>query len=310
MTKQCYYFIMMQQDFKKIPPLRALKAFEASARLLSFTRAAKELHVTQAAVSLQIKQLEEHLGTRLFKRLNRSLLLTDDGQHLLPDVRKALEILSDATTKIHKRSQQGSLTISLLPSFAAKWLVPRLWKFQQNNSDFVVRISAFEWLVDFDKEDVDLAIRSGRGSWKGLIAHPLLKEDIFPVCSPDLLKQDVKLTKPADLKHFPLLHDDFFRDDWRMWLSAAGVDDVDPDRGISYSHTSMVLDSAARGHGIAMGRTPLVDEDLESGRLIKPFDISLPGDFAYYIVYPESRKDDYKIIAFKDWLLSEVNEPS
>ncbi|MGV6853490.1 MAG: transcriptional regulator GcvA [bacterium] len=297
---------MDHSDFRKIPPLRALKAFESAARHLSFTQAAKELHVTQAAVSHQIKVLEENLETRLFKRLNRTLLLTDDGQQFLPEVRATLEQLATATLKLRKRKETGSLTVSILPSFAAKWLVPRLWKFQQQYPDLIVRISAFEWLVDFDKEEVDLAIRSGRGVWKGLVAHPLLKEDFFPVCSPKLMQHEPELTSPEDLQHYPLLHDDFFRDDWRIWLSAAGVSHIDPDRGISYSHTSMVLDAAIRGHGIAMGRTPLVDEDLAAGRLVKPFDITLPSDFAYYIVYPESRKDDPKLTAFRDWLLSEA----
>ncbi len=297
---------MRQSEYRNVPPLRSLKAFEAAARHLSFTKAAKELHVTQAAISYQIKILEERLGVALFKRLNRALILAEDGQRYLPEVRDALDMISAATDKIMHRYGSATLVVSVTPSFAAKWLVPRLWKFQQECPDLNVRISAFEWLVDFEKEEVDLAIRSGHGNWPGLNAYPLLTENVFPVCSPQLRKGEHPLLEPKDLRHQTLLHDDFGREDWRIWLKAANVHDLDPDKGLSFSHTSLMLDAAIRGLGVALGRTPLVAEDLATGRLVKPFEISLPADLAYYVVCPKVTADHAPIRKFREWLLAEA----
>lgn len=294
-------------SFRNVPPLRALRAFEASAKHSSFTKAAEELFVTQAAVSLQIKQLEQLLGVVLFQRNARGLELTAEGQLYLADVRSALTILQEATDKISRRSRHGLLTVSVLPSFASKWLVPRLGQFQQAHPDIDVRIAAFDRLVDFERDQVDLAIRYGRGEWPGTHAELLLKEDVFPVCSPKLLKQDKPLKQPEDLANFPLLHDDFSREDWRMWLMAAGVEGVDPERGPSFSHTSILLEAAASGAGIALGRTPLVRRDLESGRLVRPFDISLPSEYAYYVVTPLATAEEPVNVLFRDWLMRQAN---
>lgn len=297
---------MRKQRYHAVPALRTLKAFEAAARHLSFTQAANELFVTQAAISQQIKMLEENLNIKLFKRFNRKLMLTETGQKYLPEVRDALNLLAQATKKVQDSRQASSIIISVLPSFASKWLVPRLWKFHEQYPDIQINVSAFEWLVDFDKQEADLAIRSGRGNWPGLIAHPLLSEDVFPVCSPKVIQSNKPLKKPEDLLRHTLLHDDYSREDWAVWLKAAGVDHPDPRRGLTFSHTSMVLDAAALGQGVAMGRTPLVNEDLETGRLIKPFEFSLPADFAYYLVYPEKHTEHPAIQAFRAWILREV----
>lgn len=290
-----------------LPPLKALHVFEVAGRHLSFTRAAEELHVTQAAVSHQVKKLEEQLGVKLFRRLNRRLLLTEEGQIYLPAVREALRHIGHATDQLVAKHRSGVLTVSMLPSFAAKWLVPRLHKFRDLYPDVDVRISAFEWPVDFSRDEVDLAIRYGRGKWPGLRADPLLTEEVFPVCSPSLAGSDPPLREPADLRHHTLLHDDFSREDWRIWLTAAGVSNVDPRRGPSFSHTSIMLEAAESGQGVALGRTPLVADDLARGRLIKPFDISLPADYAYYVVCPVEAAERPKIAAFRDWLLAEAS---
>lgn len=289
-----------------LPPLKALQFFEAAGRHLSFTRAAHELHVTQAAVSHQIKNLEGRLGVQLFRRLNRRLLLTEEGQIYLPAVREALRHIGHATEQLLAMHKTGVLTVSVLPSFASKWLVPRLHKFRERYPDVDVRVSAFEWLVDFGRDEVDLAIRYGRGKWPGLRADPLLTEDVFPVCSPALLEGRHPLRLPRDLRHHTLLHDDFSREDWRIWLTAAGVDDVEPGRGLSFSHTSIMLEAAESGQGVALGRTPLVADDLARGRLVKPFDISLPADYAYYVVCPVEAAERPKIVAFREWLLAEA----
>ncbi len=298
---------MDRSPYHGIPPMRALKAFEAAARHLSFTRAAEELCVTQAAVSQQIRHLEDMLGAPLFKRMHRKLMLTEDGQKFLPDVREALDILARATRSIHPTVDPSTLTISVLPSFASKWLVPRLWKFHEQHPEIHIHVSAFDWLVDFDNNEADLAIRSGRGSWPGLVAHPLLSEDVFPVCSPELLQGEHPLDRVENLKYHTLLHDDFSREDWFVWLKAVGVEHPDPRGGLTYSHTSLMLDAAIRGHGVALGRTPLVAEDLREGRLIRPFDFSLPADFAYYLVYPERKARHPAIIAFRNWILQEAS---
>ena len=154
--------------------------------------------------------------------------------------------------------------------------------------------------------EVDLAVRYGRGKWPGLRADPLLTEDVFPVCSPALLEGRHPLREPADLGHHTLLHDDFSREDWRIWLTAAGVEGIDPGRGLSFSHTSIMLEAAESGQGVALGRTPLVADDLAKGRLVKPFDISLPADYAYYIVCPVESAERPKVVAFREWLLGEA----
>jgi LysR family glycine cleavage system transcriptional activator len=288
-----------------LPPLNALRAFEAAGRHLSFTRAAAELNVTQAAVSHQIKALEERLGISLFRRLNRALLLTDAGQAYLPAVRDTFDALARATERLMARDRVGALTASVLPSFAAKWLVPRLGRFREQHPGIDVRLSADHQMTDFARENVDCAIRYGQGDYPGLESTRLMTEDVFPVCSPLLLKGDNALRTPDDLRHHTLLHDDF-RVDWRLWLLAAGVEDIDPTRGPTFTDSSMVIQAAVEGQGVALARSVLAASDLAAGRLVKPFDVSLPARWAYYLVCPRAMRDNPKIIAFRDWLLAEA----
>ena len=293
----------------RLPTLNALRAFEAAGRHLSFTRAAKELHVTQAAVSHQIKSLEEQLGIRLFRRGPRGLLLTDAGQSYLPSVRDAFAKLVAATERLRARDARGAITVSVLPSFAARWLVPRLPRFRAAQPEIDVRVAADDHLVDFDRDDVDIAIRYGRGDYPGLRTDRLMTEELFPVCSPALLAGDPPLEKPEDLARHTLLHDDM-RLDWTMWLMAAGVEGVDPDRGASFNSSSLVLQAAVDGQGVALGRSALTGDDLAAGRLVRPFAVSLPAEFAYYIVCPEHTADRPGIKTFRDWLLSEAGPQS
>ena len=290
---------------RRLPPLNGLRAFEAAARHLSFTRAAEELNVTQAAVSHQVKALEARLGIALFRRLNRALRLTEAGQAYLPAVRDAFDAIAEATGRLEAHRSGGVLTVTTLDSFAAKWLVPRLGRFRAGHPDLDVRISTSDGMVDFARDDIDLGVRYGGGQYPGLHTVRLMTEDIFPVCSPALLDGDRPLASPADLRHHTLLHDDM-REDWRMWLLAAGVGGVDPTRGSAFSHSHLVVQAAVDCQGVALGRGALVAEDLAAGRLVRPFDISLPAKFAYYIVCPEATAEQPKIVAFRDWLLEEA----
>ncbi len=292
---------------RRLPPLNALRAFEAAGRHLSFTRAAGELNVTQAAISHQVKGLEERLGLKLFHRRNRALVLSEAGQLYLPPLTGAFDGLAAATDRLLARDSAGTLAVSVLSSFAATWLVPRLKRFRQIQPEIDVRLSASDHLVDFAREDVDLAIRYGRGGWPGLRAQRFLTEDVFPVCSPKLLEGPHPLRRPADLRHHTLLHDDM-RESWRMWLMAAGVDGIDSERGPGFSDSSMVIRAAVDAQGVALGRSALAADELAAGRLVKPFEISLRTDYAYYIVCPEATADRPKVRAFQDWLLSEAQQ--
>ena len=291
---------------RRLPSLNGLKAFEAAARHLSFTRAAAELNVTQAAVSHQVKALEERLGLALFRRLNRALLLTDEGQALLPPLSEALDRMALAVDGLARREETGVLTVSTLDSFAAGWLVRRLRRFRALYPDIEIRIATSNHLVDFTRDDVDIAVRYGRGEWPGLDSVRLMTEKIFPVCSPALLADGPPLEKPQDLCFHTLLHEEML-EDWRMWLLAAGVGDVDPTRGPWYTQANLVILAAMAGEGVALGRSVLVADDLAAGRLVKPFDVSLPAEYAYYVVHPEAAAGRPKVCAFRDWLLEEAS---
>lgn len=298
---------------RNLPPLNSLRAFEAAARHLSFTKAAEELHVTPAAISHQIKALEELLGVPLFRRLTRALRLTQAGQAALPPLRDGFDKLADAVDLLRAHEESGAITVSLDPSFAAKWLVPRLDRFRAVHPDLDVRLDATEKLVDFQRDNVDLAIRYGGGNYPGLEAERLLSEEIFPVCSPKLLKGPEPLAQPGDLRHHTLIHlewdsEDVTAPNWRMWLLAAGIHDIDFTRGPVFSMTSLALQAAIEGQGVALASSFLVADDLAAGRLVAPFDLSVcdPLDFAYHIVVPKRTADLPKVVAFKTWLLDEI----
>ncbi|HSK41115.1 MAG TPA: transcriptional regulator GcvA [Arenibaculum sp.] len=290
---------------RRLPPLNAVRAFEAAARHLSFTRAAEELNVTQAAISHQIKALEETLGIVLFRRLNRALLLTEAGQSFMPPVRDALDLIADATARLKVVESGGPLTVSTIASFAAKWLVPRLPRFQQRHPNIDVLISTTPQLIDFGQHDADIAIRFGRGGWPGLRSERLLTEEIFPVCAPALRAGPPPLRTPADLAHVTLLHDDF-RIGWEMWLESVGIDTVDHRRGPRFTDSFLVLHAALAGQGVALGRGVLAAEDIAAGRLVRLFDVALASDVAYWVVAPERHFERPKVKAFRDWVMDEA----
>jgi LysR family glycine cleavage system transcriptional activator len=296
----------------RLPSLNGLRAFEAAARHLSFTLAAAELNVTQTAISHQIKRLEEELGLRLFVRKNRALALTPQAKDYLPGVRAAFNDLRLATDRLLRKEDDNVLTISTLASLAAKWLLPRLATFQEAHPKIDVRITTSSSLVDFKNGDVDAAIRYGRGNWPGTRAHWLMADELFPVCSPALLKGDKPLRCPEDLVHHTLLHSSGgFDDDWRQWLTAAGLPtDISRQRGLTFDLTFMTVQAAIDGIGVAMGRTSYVQDDVAKGRLVVPFKIALPADAGFYLVSPEGRDDPPKLRVFRQWLAAAVQHKS
>ena len=292
---------------RRLPPLNALKAFEAAARHESFTRAAEELSVTQGAVSHQVKALEAELGLKLFNRERQRLVITEAGRAYLEVVRDALDRIAAGTERLLQRQSAGALTVSTSPNFAAKWLVHRLGRFAEAHPGIDLRLSASLHHVDFAREDVDLAIRHGDGPAPGLHVTRLCAEELTPVCSPKLLSGRGGLRKPADLSRYALIHVND-RNDWLKWLGAAGVSDVDVSRGPILNQASMALDAAADGQGVALARSALAAWDLIVGRLVRPFELSLPVPYAYWIVCPKATAKLPKIIVFRDWLLSEAAE--
>jgi LysR family glycine cleavage system transcriptional activator len=292
---------------RRLPPLNAIKAFEAAARHESFTRAAEELCVTQGAVSHQVKGLEAELGIKLFNRERQRLVITAAGRDYLSIVRDALDRIALGTERLLQRQSAGVLTVSTSPDFAAKWLVHRLGSFSEKHPEIDLRISATMHHVDFAREDVDLAVRHGDGNWSGLDVVRLCTEQLFPVCSPKLSAGRQRMTKPADLLKFPLLHLDD-RSNWAKWLEAADVANADVSHGPVLNRPSMAIDAAVDGQGIALARTSLAAWDLINGRLVRPFPIALRLSKTYWIVSPKATASLPKIALFRDWLLTEAAE--
>lgn len=286
----------------RLPSLNGLRAFEAAARHLSFTLAAQELNVTQTAISHQIRRLEEELGLKLFIRQSRSLALTPKAAEYLPGIRAAFQDLRTATDRLLRKDDDRVLTISTLTSLAVKWLLPRLSSFQEKHPEIDVRITTSTELVDFRTSNVEAAIRYGQGRWPGLDAEWLMAEHLFPVCSPKLLKGERALRRPEDLEHATLLHTSTTVDDWRLWLTAAGLPaHLSQNRGLTFDLAFMTVQAAIDGLGVAMGHTAYVADDVANGRLVVPFNVSMPSA-GYYFVTPQDRPVTPKLKLFRDWL--------
>jgi LysR family glycine cleavage system transcriptional activator len=296
----------------RLPSLNGLRAFEAAARHLSFTQAASELNVTQTAISHQIRRLEEELGIRLFIRKNRALALTPKARDYLPGVRAAFNDLRLATDQLLRKDDDHVLTVSTLASLAAKWLLPRLSAFQEAHPGIDVRITTSTALVDFRAGDVDAAIRYGRGNWPGVRTEWLMADEGFPVCSPALLTGKRPLRTPEDLRDHVLLHTSNANyDDWRLWLTAAGLpSDISKQPGITFDLVLMTVQAAIDGIGVAMGRTSYVQDDIAKGRLVVPFKIALPADAGFYLVSPEGAAEPPKLRAFRQWLVASAKNSS
>ncbi len=300
---------------RRLPGLVALRSFESAARHLSFTRAAEELGVTPAAVSHQIRTLEEQLGIRLFWRTSRAMRLTAAGGELQRGVAEALSALSAVVERLRGGDGRRTVTMTATPSFAAKWLVPRLDHFRQRHPEVDVRIDVSERLIDFAREDAHIGVRFGNGVYPGLRVDRLFEETVFPVCSPRLVTGAHPLRHPRDLRHHTLIHSEWQAQgatwpNWRMWLLAAEVDGIDPTRGLHFSQTALAIQAAIDGQGVVLGNTSLVADDLAAGKLVRPFELALEGtaNFGYYVVSPRSTADLPLIRAFRDWLFEEAGE--
>jgi LysR family glycine cleavage system transcriptional activator len=291
---------------RQLPPLNALRSFEASARYESFTRAAEELHVTQGAVSQQVKALETQLGIRLFDRERQRLKITAAGRDYLVVIREALDLISAGTERLMQRQGANVLTVSTSLDFAAKWLVNRMARFTTAHPGIDLRISATMQHVDFVREDVDVAVRHGDGKWPGLDATRLCAEQIFAICSPKLLTGRNRLRQPADVLKWPLLRLEDQSKAWERWFALAGV--AAPERlpGPVLNRASMLIDAAIDGQGVALARTTLTALDLINGRLVRPFKLSWEPAGTYWIVSPKATAKIAKIARFRDWLLAEA----
>jgi len=297
---------------RRLPPLNSLRTFESAARHLSFTKASEELFVTQAAVSHQIKHLEEFLGLSLFHRKNRKLTLTEEGAKYWPQIRDIFEQLKSATENIQSAGATGSLNVNVIPAFAIEWLIPRLDRFKALYPDIDVRITANNQgnKVDFFGEDIDVAIYFSRGRHrKGIYNQRLLDEYLIPLCSPRLINSDNPLVDPEDLKNHTLLHQTS-TEDWSRWLTKAGVSGINLNHGTVFSHTVMLLQAAIHGQGVAIGYSVLAQQEINSGRLVIPFDITIPSINSYNFACPEGNQLKPKTAAFREWLQKTIDEES
>jgi LysR family transcriptional regulator, glycine cleavage system transcriptional activator len=300
---------------EQFPGLRSLRAFNAAARHLSFTRAADEMGVTPAAISHQIKELEDQIGVALFTRTSRSMVLTREGDILSTAAAESLDTLGRAVKRIKRLENRKVLKVSASPSIAAKWLVPRLDRFLDQAPGAEVRVDVSTTALDFERDDVDIAIRFGQGRYPGLKSDLLFTDKIFPVCSPRIITKEKPLAQPKDLLRHTLIHLEYEAQgvvwpNWKMWMLAAGITDFDDKRGLHFGQTSLTVQAAIDGHGVALGDSNLVADDIAEGRLVKPFELSLkaPSQFAYHIVSPLDTTQNPLVEAFRQWALSEAKE--
>ncbi|MET3623707.1 transcriptional regulator GcvA [Burkholderia ambifaria] len=297
--------------------LNALRAFEASARHQSFSAAAVELNVTPAAVGQLVRTLEDWLGTPLFLRSTSGrarLVPTEMAERALPDIRAGFDRLTLGLERLQEISTSGVLTVTVSPAFAAKWLLPRIDRFQAAWPDTDVRLDTNHKSVDFVAQRIDIGVRYGMGSWSGLKADKLMDEEVYPVCSPELLRQHRRLRKPADIVRETLIHDLSMDGHagfptWEIWMKKAGVTNAPPTRGMQINNSAAVLQAAIEGHGIALARSVMARDDLASGRLVRLFpDVSVASELAYYVIYRPECASLPRLVAFRDWLLAEATQ--
>lgn len=296
--------------FERIPPLSSLRAFEAVARHASFTKAARELHVTQSAVSHQIRGLEDYWGLRLFERSRRSVILTESGSVLAPVVRASLSQISDAVQSLREEEEDNALRVSVLQSFATRWLLPRLPEFTDRYPDVQVWLSATSEAVDFVSDDADVAIRLSPAGGEGLNWTPLFLEKAFPVCSPAFREAMRGLKGPRDLLDRPVVQviSEARGLGWTDWFAAAGLSGAEFSVGARFSNSGLAMQAALDGQGIALGRVALALDDLTAGRLVRLFDIDCFSDGAYHLVCPEGQQQKRKIVVFRSWLMEKARE--
>ena len=307
----------------RLPPLNALRAFEAAARHLSFKKAAQELHVTAGAIGHQVKLLEDHLGVPLFRRLTRALELTTEAQAMLPKVREGLDALHAAVGRVRDRGDVSTLTVVAPPGFTARWLMPRLARFTRAHPDLELHVASRQAMVDGREngghvperdlhEDSPVAmVRFGSGIYPGAHVDQVFSAVYVPVCSPRLMRGEHALRKPEDLRYHTLLHDDTVveegaRPSWNDFLQSVGVTDIDATRGPHFSDAELALDAAIEGMGVTLAMKPLLRSEIEAKRLAVPFDITAPTSYAYYLVTPEAAAENRALSSFREWLLEEA----
>jgi LysR family transcriptional regulator, glycine cleavage system transcriptional activator len=288
---------------RRLPPLSTLPVLEAAARLQSFSAAAEELHVTHGAVSHQIRSLEDYLGVRLFSREGRRVTITPDGAQLAEQVRQALSQIASAVESVSPRARESRLTISVLPSFASRWLMPHMGSFLERHPELEVHVQAALGLANFTSDGVDVAIRFGRGPWPGVHIERIAGDSYLVVCSPEFLRRH-PANKLEDMLHLPLVRTEL--EHWAAWFKAAGLGNVPRMRGAEYNDAAMILQAALDGEGIALTRRSLAESDLTRGRLVRPFDVEIPAPESYFLVCLPQHRHSRKVTAFRDWLFSEI----
>src|SRR5262245_17220200 len=305
---------MRQGPQRRLPPLNAVRAFEAAARLGGFNAAGAELNVSANAVGRLVKLLEDWLGVALFRRLARGVVVTEAGGRYLAGVGTLLDQLAQATADVQRLDTSNVLRVSAMPSLVSRWLIPRLSRLTERHPELVVRVIATAAKADFAREEVDVAGRGGRGCDEGRRSDLVMHSDSFAVCSAALLSSGPPLKEPADLAQHSLLHDECGgsaclpeRITWPRWLAAVGVPNVDAERGLHFSYAHMALQAAAAGQGVALVSSVLIGDDLATGRLVRPFgDLAVRSPYSFYVVCPEATADCRKVVLFRDWALAEV----
>lgn len=287
----------------RIPPLQALRALEAVARTGSLTKAAGAMHVTHGAISHQLKGLEADLGVVLVERAGRGVRLTDEGERFAARVRIALAELGEAVREVTEHNNPRQFRVSVMPSFAARWLLPRVGRFFAAHPDIDLDVRASVTLVDFRRDDVEAALRYGGGNYPGVISEHLLDDEYYPVCSPRLGGGRLP-GRPAEISRYLLLRSD--NEFWEPWFRAAGLDWPEPVRGPTFNDASHVMQAAVEGQGIALARSSLIGNDIANGVLVRLFDIAVPSPNHYYLVYPPRLADAPKLAFFRQWLRDEI----
>ncbi|WP_147300912.1 transcriptional regulator GcvA [Aestuariispira insulae] len=290
---------------RRLPPLTALRAFEAAARHLNYSRAAEELNVTHAAISQQIRQLEDWFAFRLFRKEGRSMILTDAGQRLQKDYLRGFDILEEATKRALGLEQDRPVQITTTLVFASRWLMPRLGRFNTDHPAIRIKLDSTTALVDYDRENIDIGVRYGAGRWPGLKARMLIPGDRVPMCSPLLLEGRKKPEKPADLFALPFIHD-VDQSEWEAWFRQRGIEEADLETGTVHTMSMLAYQAALEGHGLFLGVEEMAKDDLESGRLVMPLGADAVWDGGYFLVLPEGREMRPPVRLFHDWLLREV----
>ncbi len=292
-------------DFRHLPNLAALRAFEAASRHQNFSRAAEEIHLTHGAISHQVRALEQELGLQLFVRNGKKIAITEDGQRFAQVIRDSLQQIAVVVDALKGGNKQKRLAITALPSFAARWLSPRLGRFIEQYPDLEVSLQSSNHLTDFVKESVDIGIRFGFGHYPGLQSEHLMDDEYYPVASPHFNAGDLPKT-PHDMVQFPLLR--CAMEPWEPWFRLANLDNLEPTGGLVFQDSSMLVRAAVDGQGIALGRHAIVQSDLASGQLVRLFDIALPCPSSYYLVYPAIALEKPQVRAFRAWLLQEIKK--